>query len=188
MPKKTKVFTPEEKNILDKTNNLNEWNSQKFKYHFHESDRQKLEAKRGEVYFADLGENIGCETNKIRPVVIISNNNLGIKSGTCICAIITTSTPKIINNYVPIKNTYNYKYKGKTEKLKGYVNLTQIRTIAKERLVDEHPICTLTTEMNEIDLKLIQILELTNIIKKKDNEISSLKGKVEYLKGLIDKK
>ena len=42
--------------------------------------QRKWTVKRGEVYFVDLGENIGSEENKIRPVVVIQSNAYNFKS------------------------------------------------------------------------------------------------------------
>lgn len=179
-------MTPAEK--AEKKFKLDKWNDKKFDYHSTKEYRQKWMVKRGEVYFVDLGENIGCEINKPRPVVVIQSDIYGASSPLFTCAVITSKSPKIPDSHILIKNKYPYVDNGKTKNLKGIINLTQIRTISKERLLFKDPICTLTTEMDEVDEKLIKTLGLTNIIKKKDKIITSLKGKVEYLKGVIDKK
>ena len=48
-------------------------------------------------------------------------------------------------------------------------------------------VCDLSAEMKDVDTKLLNILGLSSIIKKKDNLIQSLNGKVEYLKEQLKK-
>ena len=43
-------------------------------------------------------------------------------------------------------------------------------------------------EMKEVDNELLNVLGLSSIIKKKDNLIQSLTGKVDYLKEQLKKK
>lgn len=64
--------------------------------------------------------------------------------------------------------------------------LGQIKTIGKERIVSKK-VCDLSAEMKDVDTKLLNILGLSSIIKKKDNLIQSLNGKVEYLKEQLKK-
>ena len=61
------------------------------------------------------------------------------------------------------------------------IDLGQIKTIGKERIISAK-ICKLSAEMSELDTKLLNILGLSYIVKKKDNIISSLSGKIDYLK------
>lgn len=48
-------------------------------------------------------------------------------------------------------------------------------------------VCDLSAEMKDVDTKLLNVLGLSSIIKKKDNLIQSLNGKVEYLKEQLKK-
>lgn len=70
---------------------------------------------------------------------------------------------------------------GKPTTLSGTIDLGQIKTIGKERIISTK-ICQLSAEMPELDTKLLNILGLSHIVKKKDNIISSLNGKINYLK------
>ncbi len=72
-----------------------------------------LQVKRGEVYYANLEPVLGSETGKTRPVVIIQNDIGNAYSPTTIVAIIT--------EYY--------------EKEASIVNLAQVRTIDKRRLI-----------------------------------------------------
>ena len=74
-----------------------------------------------------------------------------------------------------------------TKNLCGAIDLGQIKTIGKERIVSKK-VCDLSVEMKEVDIKLLNILGLSSIIKKKDNLIQSLTEKVDYLKEQLKKK
>lgn len=47
----------------------------------HEKTQMKRNMTRGAVHFCHFGENIGCEQNEERPVVIVSNNTVNSTSG-----------------------------------------------------------------------------------------------------------
>lgn len=70
--------------------------------------------------------------------------------------------------------------------LTGTIDLGQIKTIGKERIVSRK-ICTLTREMKDVDNKLFNIFGLSNVLRRKDNEIQSLKGKITYLQNKYKK-
>ena len=59
---------------------LRNLSAQKLYYNIGKKRQRKWTVKRGEVYFVDLGENIGSEENKIRPVVVIQSNAYNFKS------------------------------------------------------------------------------------------------------------
>jgi mRNA interferase MazF len=88
------------------------------------------QVKRGEVYSASLDPVVGSETGKTRPVVVIQNDIGNQYSPTTIVAIITAYSEK--------KATYPICVAvGADQGLKkaSIVNLAQIRTIDKRRLV-----------------------------------------------------
>ena len=68
-----------------------------------------------------------------------------------------------------------------TKVLCGAIDLGQIKTIGKERIVS-NKLCILKDEMKEVDKKILNIFGLSDMLKKKDNIIDSLNGKVDYLK------
>lgn len=51
-----KSVTPEEKNVLVKSQKISRWNAQKLYYAIGKKAQRKWTVKRGEVYFVDLGE------------------------------------------------------------------------------------------------------------------------------------
>ena len=163
-------MTPEEKVVMTKAQRISRWNAQKLYYSTGKQYQRKWTVKRGEVYFVDLGENVGSEENKLRPVVVFT------------CAIISSSALTIPDIQVPITGTYSYKDENGVNKiLVGSVDLGQIKTVGKERIVNSK-ICMLKQEIQEIDRKLLNALGLSSIIKSKENTIKSLQGKIEYMK------
>ncbi|MCL2846389.1 MAG: type II toxin-antitoxin system PemK/MazF family toxin [Firmicutes bacterium] len=81
-----------------------------------------MDVKRGQVYFADIGDNgVGSEQNGTRPVIIIQNDIGNHYSPTVIVACMTTS---ILKNQIPTH-----------VQLDGNLVLAeQIKTIDKSRL------------------------------------------------------
>lgn len=178
-------MTPEETSLLAKTQRICKWNAKKIYYTVGKKNRRNWTVKRGEVYFVDLGENIGSEENKIRPVVVLQSNAYNFHSPVFTVAIISSSTLTIPDIQISIRGKYPFTDEnGITKDLCGAVDLGQIKTVAKERIVS-YKICDLTLEMNEIDSKLLNVLGLNSILTKKENVIQSLKGKIEYLKGKL---
>ena len=57
----------EERQLLGKAQRINTWDSKKLYYCIEKRHQRSWTVKRGEVFFADLGENVGSEENKIRP-------------------------------------------------------------------------------------------------------------------------
>ena len=96
------------------------------------------EVRRGEIYFADLGDcNMGSEQAGFRPVVVIQNNIGNKFSPTVIVACVTS---RIYKNNIPThvrldKTTYNLNED-------SLVLCEQLKTLDKTRLRDR--IATLT--------------------------------------------
>jgi len=180
-------MTTDEQNVMQQSQRLSDWLSQKLYYVIGKKYQRTWTVKRGEVYFADLGQNVGSEENKLRPVVVLQANAYNFKSPVFTCAIISSSPVTIPDIQVPITGSYSYTdKKGMAKTLGGAIDLGQIKTIAKERIVTRK-ICTLGVEMADVDKKLLNVFGLSSLLNKKENEIQSLKGKVDYLKTL-DKK
>lgn len=178
----------DEKKVLKKSQMINHWSAQKLYYCIDKNYQRQWTVKRGEVYFVDLGENVGSEENKLRPVVVLQSNAYNFSSPVFTCAIISSSPMTIPDIQVPITNQYSYvDNKNVTKYLSGTIDLGQIKTIGKERIISKR-ICLLTTEMKEIDSKIFHVFGMSHIIRAKDNTIHSLKGKIEYLKRELSKK
>ncbi|MDR0975763.1 MAG: type II toxin-antitoxin system PemK/MazF family toxin [Christensenellaceae bacterium] len=93
-----------------------------------------MDVFRGEIWFADLGENnVGSEQNGVRPVLIIQNDIGNLHSPTTIACLITS---KIYKATLP-----THVYIECLEK-PSLILCEQIRTIDKSRLLDK--VLTLT--------------------------------------------
>ena len=177
----------DEQRVLAKSQKINHWSAQKLYYNIGKIHQRNWTVKRGEVYFVDLGENIGSEENKLRPVVILQSNAYNFNSPTFTCAIISSSPMTIADIQVAITGTYSYIDNNNiTRNLSGAIDLGQLKTIGKERIVSKK-ICSLSpSEMEEVNLKLFNVLGLSSIIDAKNNTINSLNGKITYLKGQMN--
>jgi mRNA interferase MazF len=89
-----------------------------------------LSIRRGEVYYASLDPVVGSETGKTRPVVVIQNDIGNRYSPTTIVAVITEFSRKkaAYPICVPVAE-------GQGLRKASIVNLAQIRTIDKNRLI-----------------------------------------------------
>lgn len=181
-------MSPDEIKVLKVAQRITSWFSSKLYYSIGKSYQRSWTVKRGEVFFVDLGQNIGSEENKTRPVVVIQSDAYNFRSPVFTCAIISSSPVTIADIQVPITGHYAYTdEKGITRHLQGAVDLGQIKTVAKERIKTQR-ICYLSqSEMNAIDSKLLNVLGLKNMLSSRDNTIASLQGKVEYLKSEIER-
>ena len=89
-----------------------------------------IQVRRGEIYYADLDPVVGSETGKTRPVLIIQNDVGNLYSPTTIITVIT--------EYSERKATYPICVavcKDVGLKKDSIVNLSQLRTIDKRRLI-----------------------------------------------------
>jgi len=114
-----------------------------------------LKMARGDVYYANLDPVVGSETGKTRPVLIIQNDIGNRYSPTTIVAIITDYSAKKASYPICVAV-------GKSHGLlkESIINLSQIRTIDKKRLL-EPKVATLTDDvMDAIDDALKKSLAL----------------------------
>ena len=115
-----------------------------------------LRVKRGEVYYANLEPVLGSETGKTGPVVIIQNDIGNTYSPTTIVAIITEYSGKKASYPICVAL-------GIDEGLKNasIVNLAQIRTIDKRRLIIPRVANLPDAAMTEVDRTLKYSLALS---------------------------
>lgn len=84
--------------------------------------------RRGDIFYADLGETVGSEQGGTRPVMVIQNNVGNIYSPTVIVAAITS---KIKKEYMPTHITIGAQF---GLAVPSSVLFEQIRTIDRQRL------------------------------------------------------
>ena len=114
----------------------------------------RVQVRRGDIYYADLSPVVGSEQGGIRPVLIIQNDVGNRHSPTVICAAITSRMNKA---KLPTHVELDVR---KCQIVKNSVILLeQIRTIDKQRLKDM--VCHLDKEiMNKVDEALKVSFEL----------------------------
>lgn len=99
--------------------------------------------RRGEIYYANLDPTVGSETNKRRPVLIVSNNANNRAAETVTVLPITSN----VNRVYPFEVKFEPTDSGLPKPSK--VQAQQIRTISKQRLSKEC-IGTLSSDMMQL--------------------------------------
>jgi len=114
-----------------------------------------VKIKRGDIYYANLDPVVGRETGKTRPVLVIQNDIGNMYSPTTIVAVLTEYSEK--------KASYPICVVVKKEsgiKKDSIVNLSQIRTIDKNRLITPKLGSLTPNLMSEVDEALKNSLAL----------------------------
>ena len=114
-----------------------------------------LQIKRGDIYFANLDPVLGRETGKTRPVLVIQNDIGNKYSPTTIVSIITEYSEKKASYPICVAVK-----KGRGLKKDSIVNLSQIRTIDKKRLIAPKLSNLSKNIMNQIDKAIKKSLAL----------------------------
>lgn len=74
----------------------------------------------GEIWFCDLGYNIGTEKNKMRPVLVISNNKVN-RSEKVVVVCITDAKGKINEKCFPLRDSWFLLYSNTNDKNKQVI-------------------------------------------------------------------
>ena len=87
------------------------WLKDKLLYHIRSSHNKvkRLQVNFGEVWFCDLGYNIGREKNKVRPVLVLSNNKIN-KSEKVVVVAITDAIGKLNKQNLPAQDSWYLLY------------------------------------------------------------------------------
>lgn len=72
---------------------------------------------RGEIWYCDLGYNIGTEKNKVRPVLVVSNNRIN-NSEKVVVVSITDAKGKVNANNLPAQDSWLLLYSTTTDNTK----------------------------------------------------------------------
>lgn len=126
--------------------------------------------KRREIFYAELGINLGSEQGLRRPVVVLQNNAANVKSDTVIIAPITTyergdivtdekgdtyiKTIRDGKEHLKKMGFYNIRVKledGFKQEIVGFVNIGHMKEISKKRMA-KSPIATITKD-NYIEIQ-----------------------------------
>jgi len=114
-----------------------------------------IQVKRGDIHYANLDLVVGRETGKTRPVLVIQNDIGNMHSPTTIVAVITEYSEKKASYPICVAIR-----KDNGLKKDSVVNLSQIRTIDKNRLVAPKLGKLPNDSMNEVDIALKNSLAL----------------------------
>lgn len=132
----------------EKTEKILEWTIRKIRLQTNAHRKDNKVIYRGEIFWCDLGENIGSEESKRRPVVIVQNQKGNNNSPTTIIAPITNATINL-PIAVPINREEN-------PDITGTVDLGQIKVIHKARLIGNSIGKLTTSELKKIDIALMK--------------------------------
>lgn len=144
----------------DKTVKLLDWTIRKFRIQVNAHRHNNKVIYRGEVYWCNLGENIGNEESKKRPVVIIQNQKGNDNSPTTIVAPITNATINL-PVAVPINRTQN-------PNVTGTIDLGQIKVVHKARLIGNSIDKLRNSELKKVDMALMKSVgTYTHLIREK---------------------
>lgn len=121
------------------------WTEIKFDYRYFGNNKRVV--KRGEIYYCELGENVGSEQSEYRPVIILQND-VGNQFGPTTIVAPITNTHKKLPVHVALD---------KGLKTTGVIRFEHIREVAKCRL-------GIFIEKIENDSRLMK--EINNAIKK----------------------
>lgn len=138
-----------------------------------------------EIFYAELGINIGSEQGLKRPVVVLQNNAANAKSDTVIIAPITTyergniitdkngetfiKTHKNGKTHLKKMGFYNILVKleaGFKQEIVGFINIGHIKEISKKRM-SKYPVATITKD-NFIEVQNAIIKNLDFVIDKEE--------------------
>ncbi|QGU93956.1 type II toxin-antitoxin system PemK/MazF family toxin [Clostridium bovifaecis] len=134
------------------------WVNEQIKMNNNASRDTKVIPRRGEIWTCELGQNIGSEENKIRPVIIIQNDTGNKNAPTTIVAPIS-NRPKKIAVHIELRESDYILEDGEKNHITGTVLAEQIKVVSKARL-GRH-IATLKKDfMDILDSKLRISLDL----------------------------
>lgn len=134
------------------------WVNEQMKINDNPDKISKIVPRRGEIWTCELGENIGSEENKVRPVIIIQNNTGNKNAPTTIVAPIS-NRPKKIAVHIELKEDDYSLEDGEKNHVTGTILAEQIKVVSKARL-GRH-IATVNKEfMKILDSKLKISLDL----------------------------
>ncbi len=110
----------------EKPFSLLEWSSNKYDYLQKCIDKRNQLIFRDEIYWVELGENLGSEESKLRPCVIIQNQKGNENAPTTLIAPITNATIRL-----PIAVEFS---RGDNSDVTGTIDCGQIRVVSKGRI------------------------------------------------------
>jgi mRNA interferase MazF len=115
-----------------------------------------IQVKRGDIHYANLDPVVGRETGKTRPVLVIQNDIGNMYSPSTIVAVITEYSEKKASYPICVAIK-----KDNGLKKASVVNLSQIRTIDKKRLMTPKLTTLSNVSMRKVDTALKNSMALS---------------------------
>lgn len=119
--------------VIKKIYKYVEWTNEAIKMNDNVPNRSKVIPKRGEIWTCELGQNIGSEENKIRPVIVLQNDTGNVNAPTTIVVPIS-NRPKRIAVHIALRSGDFILVEGEKMEITGTVLAEQIRVVSKARL------------------------------------------------------
>ncbi len=96
--------------------NIGTWLNKKLGYHNRSKkpSTKKLQVNHGEIWYCDLGYNVGTEKNKVRPVLVMSNNKINQAEKIVVLAI-TNAKGKLNVRDLPLQDSWYLLYSNTTD-------------------------------------------------------------------------
>lgn len=87
--------------------NIAAWTADKVRYHdvSKRASTKRLQVNYGEIWYCDLGYNVGAEKNKCRPVLVMSNNRVN-RSEKVVVLCITDAKGKTNSRNLPAQDSW----------------------------------------------------------------------------------
>lgn len=164
---------------IDKENMQNDilWLHKKIHLNSCVNQTKNRQVERGEAYTCHFGVGVGSEMQKLRPCVILQNNDDNFNSPNTIVAPITHDTDEL-DCLIPIADKFD---ENGNLILDGKVNVSNLMCISKARLGKK--ITKLApSEMKEIEKRLIEQMDINCYITYLKKQISKKDGFILKIK------
>lgn len=163
----------------EKPVSLLKWSSDKYEYLPECIKKKKQLVYKYEVYWVELGENLGSEESKLRPCVIIQNQKGNENAPTTIVAPITNAVIKL-----PVAVEF---IRGESPEVTGTIDCGQLRVVSKGRIKSK--ITKLTSgEQKKVDKALLISLGMYDIKQKLDQKNDKIVQLNEIVTSLTNEK
>lgn len=149
-----KIQEMEDEFDASRVQSIVKWTSQMFDLTLREKNvRDFRPPKRGEIWTVNLGENVGAESNLLRPCLIIQDDHSNRVAKTTVILPITSHQPRYFS-HIAVRN-------GDTNEddctISGCIMTEQIRVVSKARLSKRLGVLK-ENKLNEVEAKLNEAL------------------------------
>lgn len=154
-----------ESNKQNKSLKLSNWHTDKVrlahKWIEEEATQKARKPLKGSVYTCDLGENVGSEQNKRRPVLIVSNSSMNANNTNVTVLPLSTTlktkrdkkgklVPRYRTHYFLEKNKYSFLDGKSAAKAEHLTTVSKVRLIDHLGDIDETDLARIMTRINSL--------------------------------------